>query len=174
MKKIIVPVLCLLIPLAHASEIYKCAEADRTVYSDVPCSPSAETMDVSEAIKPTGAQLSNEASRQLGEQMGRDRKVRSLERAIASQEKNIAVILEDYNTERDRLDRALEAHKNNKDRDGWSGHPYKRERYYEEKRKLEGAIKSLKRDFRAQREIAYNKLYSLQRERSQLEGQVSE
>lgn len=150
------------------AEIFKCVVNGKTVFSDTKCGSSAEVIDVEEATKPTGTQFSSDAMKEMGSAMGKERRQKELDRSIERQQDKIDKIIDDYNTKRERLNKALSDHKNKAFNNNWSTHSYKREQYYEKKRQLRNEINETYRRYRSDKEIAYKKLKQLKTERRQL------
>jgi hypothetical protein len=165
--KILIPLL-LVLAFHTQAEIYKCTSNGRTSFSDTPCGDSAEVVDVSASTEKTGAQFSNEEMDVLGSQMGKERRRDELDRDIARTQKEIDSILDNYNAKKARLERELAEHKNKEQYKNWKNHQYKRDQYYEKKRDLNNQINAAYREYKADREKAYNKLSTLKRERNRI------
>ena len=150
------------------AEVYKCISGDRTVFADSPCGENAEVIDVSASMQQTGTQFSNDEIDALGSQLGKKRRQQELERDIARIQREINDILDDYNLKKAHLERELAEHKQRKYYFNWKHHHYQRDKYYEKRRELKNEIKAADREFKADREKAYNKLSSLRRERDNI------
>jgi len=165
--------LSILLMFATASisraEVYKCIEDGRTIFSDSPCGDSAVVVDVSISKQKTGAQFSNQAMDELGSQLGKERRTAELAREITRAEQNINDILDNYNLEKARLERELAEHRQKKYYNNWKSHRYLRDEYYETQQDLRNQLRAARREYKAEREKAYNKLASLRREQNQLQ-----
>ena len=160
--------LLLLASLPANSEIYKCKVNGKTIFSDTPCGDSAVVVDVKEATKPTGTQFSDPDMQSLGNKMGKERRLEELTRAISKQQKHIEKLHVNYNNQRTRLENDLARHRERKDSSTWRNHAYKREKYYEKERTLRNKINQIYREYKADREQAYNKLSSLKEQRRRI------
>ncbi len=147
------------------AEIYKCTSGGKTVFSDQPCGEEAEIIDVSESTKKTGTQFSNDEMQSLGNSMGKERRQEELDLAISRQEREIQNIIDSYTSTRARLDEELTNHRSSADRENWHNHPYKKDKYYKKDKQIRDQIDHVYRQYRADREKAYNRLASLKKQR---------
>lgn len=136
------------------ADIFKCTDEGRTVYADRPCSALAERMEVSGLIQPSGVLLTNDKQRQLGEQLGRSRKLKSLTRALALQDRTLIELRDDYLTQKSRLKQALKTHRQSKQTLLWKSHPDRRTRYYREEQAVQDRLTALKKRYDSNREKA--------------------
>lgn len=171
-RKIRVPhFLCIVLSImafsAHA-EIFKCTVNGKTVFSDSHCGESAEIIDVEEATKPTGTKFSTDSMDSMGQEMGKERRIKELDRDIDRQQTKINSIIEDYNSKRASLEKEMSDHKSNAYNKNWNKNPYKREQYYERQREIQNQINDTYRRYKSDKEIGYKKLQQLRQERHQI------
>ncbi len=166
--KVLILLVSVLLPLQSYGTIYKCVVNGKTVFSDTRCGKTAEKVDVSESTKPTGTQFSTDSMQDMGSTMGKERRKKELDRAIERQQKHVDKIINDYNQKRERLNDEMAEHKKTAYQGDWGKHPYKREKYYDKRRRIQNEIDETYRRYKSDKEMAYRKLNDLKSERRKL------
>lgn len=164
--------LSLFFSLGVNAEVYRCVVDGKTQYSDEPCGASAEVVDVSEAQKPTGANLQNPDLKAMGETLSDDRRQRELQKAIADQHKKIERLSKNYDRTRTRLQDQLDNLENKSQYRNWRTNEDRRKKYKEKRRELRNEKKSVERRYKGDKEAAYLKLRQLEREERRLEREI--
>ena len=154
------------------AQVYRCVMDGKTQYSDEPCGADAELVDVSEAQKPTGANLQNPDLKAMGEELSDDRRQRELQKAIADQHKKIERLSKNYDRTRTRLQDQLDNLENKSQYRNWRANDDRRKKYKQKRRELRNEKKSVERRYKGDKEAAYLKLRQLEKEERRLEREI--
>ncbi|MCG8313529.1 MAG: DUF4124 domain-containing protein [Pseudomonadales bacterium] len=149
------------------AEIYKCDNNGKTEFSDEPCGASAEVIEVA-PVKPTGTKLSNDSMEQLSEELQSERHKRELDRQIDNQYKKIETLGDKYNRKMSELKEDLADLQNDKFNYNWSNQPSKRRSYYDKKNRIQNEISETRRQYKLDKQLAYDKLYRLKQKRNRM------
>lgn len=159
--------LVFLLPIGVYAEIYKCEHNGKVSFSDEPCGEAAEVIEV-QNVGNTGTRLTTDSMEKVSDELYTDRRKRELDKAIADQYKKIERLADDYDKDLTTLQKQLVELTEGRDYGAWRSHPYKYKDYKKRKLEIKNQIKQVKRKYKSDKQLAYDKLYQLKSQRREL------
>ncbi len=160
----VLPVVLMLTAVTARADIYKCVNGDRTIYSDEPCGEQPQKIELPPPPNPSSqTRPSIEGMEDLSKTLSQDRQIEHLKREIRDQKYQLEQLTDTYESDRLKLQTALEEHLRGANSKIWYHHTYSQEAYRDRKRRLEEDIRQLYFEYWAARQLIQERLDTLER-----------